>query len=51
MQSYCPLLSARRKLLQELAPVSPLSGEMVAGFHRASPSTSLDKSITVLICI
>jgi hypothetical protein len=42
---FLPPLSLRAYALQELAPVAPEKpGLPVAGFHRASPSTTLDKS-------
>ncbi len=44
--SYLP-----EQCLQELAPVSYKKHKMVAGFHRASPSTSLDKSLLYMFFV
>ncbi len=43
-----PLICQNRNILQELAPFKRV-GLMVAGLHRASPSTSLDKRLRIII--
>jgi hypothetical protein len=44
MDSPYSLSSLSTTVLQELAPMQTIKNLLVAGLHRASPSTSLDKS-------